>query len=197
MASPNKIEKLLIPQTALRRKIEATFGNTTPASSDFHFPSVDTPWLHEFLTEHKLESLSGTLAIERQAQVVRVKGVLHFEPLLECIRSLTEFREKLDAEVDVIFADAQLAKTAMTSSESSPTPLDDASLSFYEYSNAGIELDELILDSLRMALPDRPLCREDCKGLCTDCGANLNDINVCGATNLVVKKECRQNVPKA
>lgn len=37
-----------------------------------------------------------------------------------------------------------------------------------------IELDEMILDNLRLKLPVRFLCKEDCKGVCTRCGKNLN-----------------------
>ena len=37
-----------------------------------------------------------------------------------------------------------------------------------------IELDEMILDNLRLNLPVRFVCKEDCKGVCTKCGKNLN-----------------------
>jgi uncharacterized protein len=37
-----------------------------------------------------------------------------------------------------------------------------------------VELDEEIRQSFLLALPVKPLCRPDCKGLCTHCGKNLN-----------------------
>ena len=37
-----------------------------------------------------------------------------------------------------------------------------------------VEMDEEIRQELILNLPVRVLCREDCKGLCIDCGANLN-----------------------
>ncbi|OGX08489.1 MAG: hypothetical protein A2Z88_04855 [Omnitrophica WOR_2 bacterium GWA2_47_8] len=37
-----------------------------------------------------------------------------------------------------------------------------------------IELDEDIRQELILALPPVTLCKEDCKGLCPGCGANLN-----------------------
>ena len=45
-----------------------------------------------------------------------------------------------------------------------------------EYKLVGdeIELDEMIFDNLRLNLPVRFLCKEDCKGVCTKCGKNLN-----------------------
>ena len=46
----------------------------------------------------------------------------------------------------------------------------------YEYLNEEhtIDLEPLIRAALIMVLPQRPLCKEDCKGLCFECGANLN-----------------------
>jgi len=43
------------------------------------------------------------------------------------------------------------------------------------YSGKVIELDPLVREQLLLALPGYPVCREDCKGLCSVCGANLND----------------------
>lgn len=37
-----------------------------------------------------------------------------------------------------------------------------------------LDLDELIEEEVQLFLPSKMLCREDCKGLCTKCGKNLN-----------------------
>lgn len=46
-----------------------------------------------------------------------------------------------------------------------------------EYLLAGdeIELDDMVMDNLRLNLPVRFLCKDDCKGVCTKCGKNLNE----------------------
>jgi DUF177 domain-containing protein len=43
----------------------------------------------------------------------------------------------------------------------------------------GLELDlaRWAEDAVILAMPQQPLCREDCKGLCAVCGATLNDAN--------------------
>lgn len=38
-----------------------------------------------------------------------------------------------------------------------------------------IEIDEIALNSFLMNVPPRFLCKEDCKGLCPNCGADLNE----------------------
>ena len=38
-----------------------------------------------------------------------------------------------------------------------------------------IDLEPLLRDAVVLGLPFQPLCRDDCLGLCVECGANLND----------------------
>ena len=33
---------------------------------------------------------------------------------------------------------------------------------------------ELVREQFQLVLPMKPLCRDDCKGLCSECGTNLN-----------------------
>lgn len=42
-----------------------------------------------------------------------------------------------------------------------------------------LNLDELVREDIYLSLPARFLCREDCKGLCSICGADLNT-ETCG-----------------
>ncbi len=47
-------------------------------------------------------------------------------------------------------------------------------LEFSLYDGDEIDLSPLVREQLMLALPTRPLCREDCRGLCPHCGTNLN-----------------------
>jgi uncharacterized protein len=38
-----------------------------------------------------------------------------------------------------------------------------------------IDLDQIVREQVLLALPVTVLCREDCKGLCTTCGQDLNE----------------------
>jgi uncharacterized protein len=49
---------------------------------------------------------------------------------------------------------------------------EDLDLSFYQGDT--VDLSPLVREQLLLALPTRPLCREACKGLCPQCGVNLN-----------------------
>jgi uncharacterized protein len=50
---------------------------------------------------------------------------------------------------------------------------DELGLSFYRADE--IDLFPLIKEQVLLALPIRPLCKESCRGLCLNCGTNLNE----------------------
>jgi uncharacterized protein len=49
---------------------------------------------------------------------------------------------------------------------------DDLTTAFY--GNDEIDLGQLVLEQFYLAVPMKPLCRESCRGLCPECGTNLN-----------------------
>jgi len=52
------------------------------------------------------------------------------------------------------------------------------------YAGRHIDLDPVVREQLLLALPHYPLCREDCKGLCSACGQSLNE-KECGCDRRV------------
>ena len=49
---------------------------------------------------------------------------------------------------------------------------DDLSTAFYR--DETIDLGELVREQFYLVLPMKPLCTEGCRGLCPQCGTNLN-----------------------
>lgn len=43
--------------------------------------------------------------------------------------------------------------------------------------DATINLEPLVREYLLIEMPISPTCKEDCKGLCTFCGENLNEVD--------------------
>ncbi len=63
------------------------------------------------------------------------------------------------------------------------TPESDGDLTVYALDPRAEELDlrAALRERLLLAMPDYPVCREACRGLCPSCGANWNDEQcVCG-----------------
>ena len=49
--------------------------------------------------------------------------------------------------------------------------------------NETIDIDELVREQVLLAVPERSLCQEDCKGLCPTCGADRN-LKECGCESV-------------
>lgn len=82
----------------------------------------------------------------------------------ECRRCLTDVTQAVAAESHLIFAEAGLDDA------------DDASDVFLIDPGArSLDLRQAIREEWLLAAPAFLLCRDDCKGLCPRCGADLND----------------------
>lgn len=105
----------------------------------------------------------------RKGEQVRLRGTIRAEVELLCDRCLAPERAPLAVEFDTSFIPQEVEAGKQENVELLP---EDLGLSAYE--GDAIDLDELVREQLLLALPSRHLCREDCKGLCQKCAANLN-----------------------
>lgn len=86
---------------------------------------------------------------------------------LGCSRCLESFELPVVSSFDVRY----LPQSENTGEEREVEE-DDLSDAFYR--DDLIDLGQLMEEQFYLALPMKPLCREECKGLCANCGANLN-----------------------
>jgi uncharacterized protein len=98
----------------------------------------------------------------------RLVGTLTATLQLACSRCLEAFELPVGASFDVRY----LPQSENIGDEREVEE-DDLSDAFYR--DEQIDLGQLMEEQFYLALPMKPLCREDCKGLCASCGANLND----------------------
>jgi uncharacterized protein len=97
----------------------------------------------------------------------RLAGTVRTELELACSRCLEPFR----LSVDAVF-DQRYLPQADASGEETEVAEEDLETSFYR--DEQIDLNELLREQFYLALPMKPLCLEDCKGLCPQCGMSLN-----------------------
>ena len=90
-----------------------------------------------------------------------------------CGRCLEEYGFDFTKEFSVVLVPKQPLQEDAALSD------DDLDLSFYDGDE--VDLSPLVREQIILALPTRPLCRENCKGLCPRCGADLN-VEHCGCT---------------
>jgi uncharacterized protein len=104
-----------------------------------------------------------------KGEEVRVRGKIVTEVELLCDRCAAPSRAPLEVEFDTRFI-----PQASAAGESDNVELLAEDLGLAAYEGDAVDLDELVREQILLALPSRSLCREDCKGLCQKCGANLN-----------------------
>lgn len=116
---------------------------------------------------------TGPLAVRLEAtpeaRVVRVAGEMSIDAVFACSRCL----ESTAAHVDVPFSER--FKLAVPESV---VPVDEDVILVEEDK---FDLVPYLEESLLLHLPFVPLCSEDCKGLCPECGANRNETS-CGCS---------------
>lgn len=54
------------------------------------------------------------------------------------------------------------------------TLIDEGNDDYIETPDFTLELDDVVITDILLSLPQKFLCRQDCKGLCPQCGSNLN-----------------------
>ena len=90
-------------------------------------------------------------------------GHLAGEAVGACRRCLTDVRAGVDEDVHLFFAE-----------EGDETAIDDPDVYRLDPRAPELDLRPAIREEWLLAAPAYALCREDCKGLCPNCGADLN-----------------------
>ena len=112
--------------------------------------------------------VQGEVRLTRTDSAILVEGTLHTEVEVTCSRCLSlyscplvfNFNEEYFPTVDVVTG------AALT------VPDDPAC--FTIDANHVLDLSEAVRQYALIDVPMKPLCREDCAGLCPNCGTNLN-----------------------
>ena len=87
---------------------------------------------------------------------------------LTCGRCLEEMALPVDLPFDLLYLPH---KRNVGEGE---VEVEDDDLSTAYYTDEEIDLGQMMREQLYLTLPMKPLCRESCRGLCSECGTNLN-----------------------
>jgi len=109
---------------------------------------------------------SGPVELIRTGRGVLVRARLRVRPTLECARCLTP----TSIELPLAFAEEYVPLRDPVTG----VPVQADPDEFRIDAQHQLDLSEVVWQYEQAALPLRPLCREDCAGLCPVCGQNLN-----------------------
>jgi uncharacterized protein len=143
------------PHSPLRLNVGFIIYQTIGYSRDFPFdiPRIQLP------PDLDLSDLAGVVRVTRTPQGLLVQVRMHALVATECARCLIGFSQDLNADFSELYA---FNKRSVT----------DSNLILPE--DGKIDLEPLLREYMLLEFPINPLCKPDCKGLCTICGENLN-----------------------
>jgi uncharacterized metal-binding protein YceD (DUF177 family) len=87
---------------------------------------------------------------------------------LRCMRCLGSIDERMESEISLVL---QVDGREPDEEEVELTPED---LGVVSLSEPEVDTRPLLVEQIHLEVPMKPLCREDCAGLCPQCGADLN-----------------------
>lgn len=115
-----------------------------------------------------LEPLQLDFTVEKGFGHVRVHGRVATRVRLSCCRCLEDYETALVSAFTIFYTKSSEMpveeEVALTEEDLVSAPYEGDTIDFTS------EIEEQVL----LEIPLKPLCREDCKGICAKCGADLN-----------------------
>jgi uncharacterized protein len=129
----------------------------------------------------ELDLMDDRLRLEQPASVtgrirtsgseVRVSGKIDARVEVGCDRCL----KALEVPVSAKFALEYITGQQYESTHVAELSTEEMAVSVFD--GEIIDVDEIVREQILLALPDRALCNDDCKGICSNCGTDLNSGN--------------------
>lgn len=116
----------------------------------------------------RAELIRESRGAKETVEDIRLVGNLSIQVELHCARCLEPVERTVNESFDLLYRPQGVDARG-----------DEASISRAEteigyYQGQGILLEDVLKEQILLALPVKQICRTDCKGLCPQCGRNLN-----------------------
>ena len=112
----------------------------------------------------------GTLLVDNIESRFLVTGNLEAKGKAECGRCLSDFELAWDVPVEIM----------VLRDVNSEEGVDDSQV--LHQRTGVVDLTETLRESVVLALPLKPICADECRGICAQCGADLNE-TTCGCVS--------------
>ena len=163
-----KLKVLDIPEEGMT--IEAAVSSETP-SQDVWFQGLVEEAFPEAFPKGSRADLD--LHVLRTSDNVQMSGTATVNLKPSCDRCMEPFDQRLAVPLHVNLAPHKDMNFGDGEGEDEDS-LDEDDVAFSFYKGEEIEVSDIIREMLLLDVPIRYLCSEECKGLCAQCGCNLN-----------------------
>ena len=118
-----------------------------------------------------IDSVQVRLTLQKSGEEYYCQGKVTAEVRLECARCLAEYATTLHGGTDFI------VRSAASQATLRPGEYDDEEYVHFQGNDLRVDITDNVRQALVLATPMKPICKEDCKGLCPVCGVNRNDVD--------------------
>jgi uncharacterized protein len=139
--------------------------NFAPGAIDFGSELRQLGALH---TDGRAELIVEHRGHKENVDDIRVVGKLDATIEVTCARCLDLVTHTVNWAFDLLYRPLGVDKRAEEVAISEA----DTEIGYYE--GDGLLLEDVLREQVLLATPVKLVCRDDCKGLCPQCGANLN-----------------------
>jgi uncharacterized protein len=101
-------------------------------------------------------------------QDIRIVGDFSTQVELKCARCIEPVVQDLRSEYDLLY------RPAGTVTREEEVAINEAETEIGYYTGEGLLLEDTLKEQILLSVPIRVLCKEDCLGLCPQCGQNRN-----------------------
>jgi len=144
-------------QNLLRINVGFLLNQPVGTTRDIHFETQNL----SFSNDLTLVDFSGILRLGRTPQGLLAQGEFGAFLMMECVRCLSKYHQSLHINFSELYAFRN-------------KPISDSGLTIP--GDWKIDFSPLVREYMLLEVPIKPLCHPNCKGLCIECGANLNEI---------------------
>ena len=135
--------------------------------------------------------------VERSGDEIRLCGRLETIFELVCVRCLDPVNQRIEKPFDLFFRQ----RDSLVYDQGAEIELTESDTRTAFVTGAELPLGEIVREQILLAIPMKPLCKPDCRGLCASCGTNRNagscecpeqSLNPAFDTLLAVKKQLEE-----
>jgi uncharacterized protein len=114
-----------------------------------------------------LRAVDVWIAYYRAGTEIFIHGAVDADLAANCARCAEEFTTQRGRRFRYVLTPASISDATPGNGE----------IEYSVYRGEEVDLSPMVREQVLLALTERPLCREDCRGLCPRCGANLNQVS--------------------
>ncbi len=124
----------------------------------------------DFQGLNELKSIQVDLHIQESAEEYFCQGTVNAIVNIECSRCLNGFDKEIECSIDFI-----ACAESLHADVDEKDVLDTEDYAYFTGGDIQADISDILRQAIILSLSLKPLCSDDCQGLCSQCGINLNE----------------------